>query len=251
MSESGAPKAHTRGPVCPITPSSCGHRVGPNWPTSGEIDIIEGVDLQDAVSTTLHTDAGCDQSGEDLALFSGSWAPGADGTSAADNCDVNAAGQYSNQGCGIVGSAGSMGASFNAGGGGTYATEWVPGSHVAMWFWASGAEPASDAGGPTGALPAPSSWGKPYAYFTLSSASSDDGSVGEGACPSSHFANQSLVFDLTFCGDWDGATYGPNCAAEMAANGWPASCADFVNGYPDAFEEAYWEVDRVAVYSQN
>ena len=80
---------------------------GDDWPTQGEIDIIEGVDKQDVVFSTLHTDGGCDQSSEDPAAFSGQWNSGADGTAASD-CDVNANGQYANQGCSIAGAAGSM-----------------------------------------------------------------------------------------------------------------------------------------------
>lgn len=32
---------------------------GPNWPASGEIDIIEGVNLNTHNSITLHTSPGC------------------------------------------------------------------------------------------------------------------------------------------------------------------------------------------------
>jgi hypothetical protein len=34
------------------------------WPVNGEIDIIEGVDTQSEVFSTLHTDNGCDQGSE-------------------------------------------------------------------------------------------------------------------------------------------------------------------------------------------
>ena len=34
--------------------------VGPQWPSHGEIDIIEGVNVQTNVQTTLHSSEGCD-----------------------------------------------------------------------------------------------------------------------------------------------------------------------------------------------
>ena len=216
-------------------PTGCGTwpafwLVGDNWPTQGEIDIIEGVDKQDTVSSTLHTDAGCDQSGEDTSSFTGAWNSGADGT-AADNCDANAAGQYANQGCSISGAGGSMGTRFNDGHGGTFATEWDPASHIAMWFWPRGDEPSD--------LSNPASFGSPYARFAL----------GDG-CPTSHFTNQAVIFDLTFCGDWDGGAYPGDCAAEISSQGWPATCEGFVSGYPNEFLEAYWEVNHLKVYSK-
>ena len=52
---------------------SIGYLLGPAWPSNGEIDIIEYVNLDTDVLTTLHTRSGCDQSSEDTATFSGYW----------------------------------------------------------------------------------------------------------------------------------------------------------------------------------
>ena len=84
-----------------------------------------------------------------------------------------------------------------------------------MWFFPAGSEPDM-------ASPDPDSWGTPYAYFSLGS-----------ECPSSHFSDMEIIFDLTFCGDWDEWTY-PTCAA---SHGFPSSCSAFVAEYPWEFEQ--------------
>jgi hypothetical protein len=38
-------------------------------------------------------------------------------------------------------------------------------------------------------------------------------------CGSDHFNDMRIIFDLTFCGDWDGGVFAGDCAAEIAANG--------------------------------
>lgn len=62
---------------------------GDDWPNQGEIDIIEGVNLQTKNDVTLHTSNGCSTSGT-----------GQTGTSVTKNCFVNAPNQQNNQGCG-------------------------------------------------------------------------------------------------------------------------------------------------------
>jgi hypothetical protein len=50
-----------------------------------------------------------------------------------DNCDVNAAGQYHNAGCGITGGANTYGVPFNKAQGGVYVTEWTT-AGIQMWY---------------------------------------------------------------------------------------------------------------------
>ena len=130
----------------------------------------------------------------------GWWNPGIYGRGKASNCDVHAQGQWQNQGCSHRGLAGTVGPSFNAGGGGTYAAEWDPlAGHMRVWFWPSGSEP-EDAKGPT---PDPELWGQPDFYFELSD-----------VCAKSHFKNMKLVFDITFCGDLGSPTFHEHCGAK-------------------------------------
>ena len=65
-------------------PAGCGTwpalwTVGYNWPQDGEIDIIEGVNNQIGVRTTLHTGPHCDMKTEDPSSFTGSWITGTNG----------------------------------------------------------------------------------------------------------------------------------------------------------------------------
>ena len=52
----------------PVFLRTCGN---PTWPDNGEIDIIEYVNTDKVDATTLHTNGGCDQAGEDPNSFTG------------------------------------------------------------------------------------------------------------------------------------------------------------------------------------
>ena len=101
--------------------------VGPNWPNSGEVDIIEGVNSQTADQTTLHTSNGCSiysfglssfsslllsptfcplffwflfdtflSQSSSTNMFTGHWGDGTNGQPAT-NCYIDAPNQASNQ----------------------------------------------------------------------------------------------------------------------------------------------------------
>jgi len=201
------------------------------WPDYGEFDIIEGVHMADRVQTTLHTRDGCDQwpvtPGKD---FLGTWQRGS-WKSEADNCYVRASGQWPNQGCAQSGPPDSMGMPFNAKGGGTFAAEWGPlAGHIRTWFWPAGAEPADLLSG----LPDPSSWGVPFSFFRLT----------PHTCPRDHFQDMRLVIDLTFCGDWAGATYSVDCPVHAAR----MTCEELVTNHPEEMAAAYWSIHTLDVY---
>jgi hypothetical protein len=200
--------------------------VGPNWPNGGEIDIIEGVNAQTEVDTTLHTSNGCTQSANSTNMFTGSWGLGTN-NQPATNCYINAPNQANNQGCGIVGNAGSYGEPFNAGGGGVWATEWTQ-DHIQVFLFKRGNIPKDILAD----QPNPTTWGKPYSYFAL------------GAnCPANKFSNMNLIFDLTFCGDWDGAVFGSQCPGK-------GSCNSYVQNNPKDFAQAYWQINYLSVFQQ-
>ncbi|KAI5776099.1 concanavalin A-like lectin/glucanase domain-containing protein, partial [Geopyxis carbonaria] len=74
-------------------PAACGFwpafwTFGPNWPSSGEIDIMEGVNTMAENNIVLHTSPGCVVTGA-----------GGTGAVRTKNCDVAAAGQAANEGC--------------------------------------------------------------------------------------------------------------------------------------------------------
>jgi hypothetical protein len=73
----------------------------------------------------------------------------------------------------------------------------------------------------TSGTPTLSGWGTPQSYFQ----------GGSGCNIDTHFANQNLIFDTTFCGDWAGNAWGGDsvCAALNS------SCVNYVAGNPSAF----------------
>lgn len=199
---------------------------GPNWPYGGEIDIIEGVNTNTADATTLHTQQGCDMSGESVDLFTGHWGLGSN-NQPSTNCWIDAPNQYTNEGCSIIGQTGSYGKLFNAFGGGVYVLEFTD-QYIRAWMFGRDEIPKDLKNN----QPQPNSWGLPYAYFQLGS-----------NCPSNFFSDLQIIINLTFCGDWAGATFSQQCPNR-------GDCNSFVKYQPQAFTEAYWLINSIKVFQQ-
>jgi hypothetical protein len=152
--------SHMPGGICGVWPAFW--TFGPNWPASGEIDIIEGVNSQSTDSITLHTSAGCTMSSS-----------GALTSSTLANTDCNAGNAGTGCSFGTASTQG-YGAGFNALGGGVYAMEWTS-SAIEVYFFPRNAIP----GDITSGNPDPTSWGTPTASFS-----------GSGCEIDSHFMNQ-------------------------------------------------------------
>ncbi|KAI4160379.1 MAG: hypothetical protein LQ342_005790 [Letrouitia transgressa] len=124
--------AHMPGSICGSWPAFW--MTGPNWPNSGEIDIIEGVNSASSNQMTMHTSAGCSLANSDC---------------------------QGNLGCSVkTNLQKTYGTDFNSNGGGVYATEWTSNS-INIWFFGHGRYPP-DVLGPN---PNPGSWGNPTASF--------------------------------------------------------------------------------------
>ncbi|RFU81441.1 glycoside hydrolase family 16 [Trichoderma arundinaceum] len=209
--------AHMPGSICGAWPAMW--MVGPNWPSSGEIDIIEGVNTQTTDSITLHTSPGFTVSND-----------GSDPSTVLVGSDCGAG--NGNSGCGQSTSDNqNYGDGFNAIGGGVYATEWTS-DHISVWFFPRTNIPADISSG----SPNPSGWGNPLAKFSGANGSNVD----------DYFKDNQIVFDTTFCGDWAGNVWGSNGECSALAN----SCEDYVSNNPSAFAEAYWVVNSINVYNQ-
>lgn len=195
--------AHMPGSICGTWPAFW--MTGPNWPNSGEIDIIEGVNSQSQNKMSLHTSNGC--------------------SVPQGNCQGN-------QGCSIDnGGSSSYGNGFNSANGGTYAMEWTS-SQISVWFFSRGSEPSDI----NSANPNPTNWGSPTASFASGSSCDID----------SHFMNNNIVFDTTFCGDWAGQVFSSDSTCSALAS----SCTDYVQNNPSAFADAYWAINYLKVYEQ-
>ncbi|KAF2155794.1 glycoside hydrolase family 16 protein, partial [Myriangium duriaei CBS 260.36] len=192
--------------------------VGPNWPAGGEIDIIEGVNLQSTNAMTLHTADGCSISNN--GAFTGSIST--------SNCYVYAPGQSSNAGCSIATSnTNTYGSGFNAAGGGVYAMVWTTTS-ISVYFFQRGSIPSDITSG----NPVITNWGKPLAEFS-------------GSCNiPQFFQNNQIVFDTTFCGDWAGNVWSTSGGQSAT---YP-TCASYVANNPGAFANAYWKINSLKVY---
>jgi len=207
--------AHMPGSICGTWPAFW--MFGPSWPNNGEIDIIEGVNVDSTNDITLHTSAGCDiniagsQSGTTLSN---------------SDCNTGSGGT----GCGVTTTtSNAYGTSFNNNGGGVYAMQWES-SGVYVWFWPHGSVPSDVTAG----QPVTGNWGLPIVAFN----------GGSGCDIDAHFSDQNIVFDTTFCGQWAGAVWGDSCS-NLAD-----TCIDYVAGNPGAFQQSYWSVNSVKVYQQ-
>lgn len=204
--------AHMPSATCGVWPAFW--TFGPNWPGSGEIDIIEGVNTQTSNIVTLHTTATC-------VVNNGGSASG----TFTKNTNCNADNGYSGCGAGTSNGA-SYGNGFNANGGGVYAMQWES-SGIYVWFFPRNAIP----GDITSGKPDTTKWGAPQVAFNSAGCNFDQ-----------HFKNHNIVFDTTFCGDWAGAVWGQTCG------NLGSSCQSYVAGNPGAFANAYWLINSVKVY---
>ena len=165
--------AHMPAGICGTWPAFW--MFGPNWPNSGEIDIIEGVNMQTSNSITLHTSEGCSL----------------DGTGSVASSVLASTDCTGGNGCSFkTADPLNFGTGFNAAGGGVYAMDWTS-SAIAVYFFPRTSIPADITAG----TPNPSGWGMPLARFS-----------GSGCDIDSHFMNQNIVFDTTFCGQVSSTT---------------------------------------------
>jgi hypothetical protein len=161
-----------------------------NWPTNGEIDVMEAVNVvSDAQNQmTLHTAAGCSmgvkrkESGKVLT------------TNCLNSTDSNA-------GCGVDAGTNTFGSTFNANGGGVAAME-LRSEGIRMWQFPRSSIPTDI----TSLNPDPSTWGEATADFP-----NTDCDIA------THFRNQSIIANIDLCGSWAGnpTVYGENCESSF------------------------------------
>lgn len=169
---------HMPGGICGTWPAFWSLGSG-TWPQTGEIDIIEGVNLNTQNKMVLHTDTNCSTNGLGQTGAQSLYNCALDSASGASGCDVNAV------------ESNTYGSGFNTAVGGVYAMEWTSTS-IKVWFFPRGKIPASI----TADAPDTSTFGTPNSNFA-------------GACDmDARFKNHKFIFDTTFCGDWAGNVYG-------------------------------------------
>ncbi|KAF8918887.1 glycoside hydrolase family 16 protein [Mucidula mucida] len=190
-----------------------------NWPTGGEIDTFEGVNQVTMNQMALHTTSGCNQVNptQSSTLVNST------------NCDHDV---DSNAGCVVTNpSTSSYGAQFAENGGGVFVTEYAD-SGISIWFFPRANVPSSISS-------------------TANSLSTDDlgtpvANWPNGGCNiQDHFQAQTLIFDITLCGDFAGS---PSVFAQTCSG----SCYnDYVVGNGSNYANAYFDVDYVRVFSKS
>jgi len=231
-----------------------------NWPVNGEIDIIEGVNTQTKVKTALHTTRVCQMDDVPLGIKTGIWdtaqgVPMQNGTidmtlRAATDCFVYSPHQWLNQGCvAMTSNEGTIGAPLNKKGGGVFVLEWDPvNRYIKSWaFTPHGTIPqnlrdtmktADNSLASKRVVPDPSSWPLPYAYFP----------IGLGTnCPSSHFSNMRIIFNMALCGSVAGNRFFLDCPKLNEKYG---SCNNYIAANTPEMDDIYWKIRGVYVYER-
>lgn len=118
---------------------------------------------------------------------------------------------------------------FGSADGGVYAVEWTS-SHIKMWTWHSHQVPSDVVAG----QPDPSTWTMPGLVITSSVCDIDTA-----------FQNQSILFNIDFCGDTAGTEWTLECAEQTGYS----ICARYVAAKPGDFENLWFGVRTIAVYT--
>jgi hypothetical protein len=193
--------------------------VGPNWPSAGEIDIIEGVNNQATNQMTLHS--GTSQS---CAIAkSNSSTDRFTGQVLGTNCYST---ENADAGCGVEDTdTRSFGYGFNNADGGVFALLWDNSSGMSMWHFARADIPADL----IAQTPKPSTWSTPAGFWSAQSCDI-----------SANFYDHQMVIDTTICGNWAGGS-------AYSSSGCPGTCSDMVANATN-YVDAKWVINYVAVY---
>ncbi|GAA5946119.1 hypothetical protein JCM10213_006828 [Rhodosporidiobolus nylandii] len=205
--------------------------VGTDWPSNGEIDILEGVNLETTNQYTLHVkDSDCKQSSSvDIT---------GNAVEANNDCNANNDG---NAGCSYAEPAsGSYGEDFNKKGGGVFVTEFTADA-ISIWFWSRADIPENIVSG----SPDSSTWGKPSATWPKDSCDIASYFVARRSFSFGYRIDGFRFFFLR-SGDWAGQE-GVWSAATTCSSA-ASTCSEYVAD-PANFGEAVWEVAYVRVYS--
>ncbi|TCD65821.1 hypothetical protein EIP91_002171 [Steccherinum ochraceum] len=191
----------------------------PTWPQGGEIDVFEGVNQETRAHMGLHTAPGCSHTNTTLQSST---------VINSTDCSIYA---NSNEGCIITNpTTNSYGAPFASAGGGVFVTEFAP-TGISVWFFTRSSIPDALQGNASTIDPA--TLGTPVATWTA-----------DGCDVTEFFEPQSLIFDISLCGDYAGSStsFYQTCTG--------ICYQDWVLGDPSNFDTAYFEVQHVRVYGQ-
>lgn len=198
---------------------------GANWPSDGEIDIVEGQNRATFNQMALHTSPGC------------SAANGTDQTGIAGPTDCSPT-----SGCTVQeNKPNNYGPDFASNGGGVWATQFDS-TGIFIWFWSRADVPASITTATTSLDT--SSWGAPSAAYPSSSCEIDK-----------FFGPQQLVIDITLCGQWAGepSVYAATCGSTPTVADPATRCYtdNVLNNGTSDLSMAYFELGAIRAFTSN
>ncbi|KAI5462403.1 concanavalin A-like lectin/glucanase domain-containing protein [Mariannaea sp. PMI_226] len=196
--------------------------VGGSWPNDGEIDIIEGWNLQTTNAPAFHVGSS--------SKFGQCKLDGADqiSTVKTGNCDNTFSDdtQFTNQGCTGYDTTSPYGSSE----GGVYALEWTE-EYIKLFAWKWDSVPANI----DSSEPNTDSWGKPNMFLKNNDCNIDN-----------HFIDQTIIINLAFCGNPVGNpdVWGAACKAKTGFD----TCNAYVSAKPKDFAETYFKIKDIRYY---
>ncbi|KAK6380657.1 hypothetical protein LTS17_004857 [Exophiala oligosperma] len=202
---------------------------GADWPSAGEIDIIEGINNRNVSTMALHTKKEVFV-GNLTSAYAGNTQMA--GTFTNLDCNLDSGGTT---GCTAKASWKNYGAEYNAQGGGVVVTEFTSDA-INIWSFPRDSIPQDILSGSPNPHPHynGSQWGPPEAKFvpSVNSSSFDD-----------HFFNLKPIFNTAFCGPWIDGLWNTSECASLAP-----TCSEYVSNNPAAFSGAYWAIGGIQVY---
>ncbi|WVQ83445.1 hypothetical protein IAT38_005586 [Cryptococcus sp. DSM 104549] len=210
---------------CSVWPAFWSYGAGVTWPQNGEIDTIEGVNMGYSNQMALHTEDGCS-----ITTSSSAYS----GTVNDTSCYYE---DNDNSGCGVTDTDySSYGAEFASNGGGVFVTQLAE-EGISIWFFSRSDIPTAISSADSEIDT--SSLGTPSAFWDNSGCDIDK-----------FFGDQSLVFDITLCGDWAGQSSilaSTGCSALTGTN----TCYSTYVLDASNYDSAYFEINSLKVYSNS
>ncbi|KAJ7797591.1 concanavalin A-like lectin/glucanase domain-containing protein [Mycena olivaceomarginata] len=207
---------------CSVWPAFWTLGLGTPWPSKGEIDIIENVNLASNNQYSLHTLDGCSHPAQGQVNQTGNVIT--------TSCFINATGQAHNEGCLVADTDLSYGAKFAQNGGGAFATLWDE-EGIRIWFFTRSRVPRRYGH----RQPQPKRVGR------------TDRLLARVILPSFPLPPEAYmptdIQETNVCGEFARDVFSQTCSSQAKL------CTDLVV-VPSNYHDAYWEIKYISVFTK-